>query len=269
MRTAILLLLAALTPFCATMTAPTRAGEDPLARGTAIAEEWQRRDAGFGDVEATLTMRLTDRHGDSTIRKMRQRVLEVPAPDVGDKSLIVFDHPRDVKGTALLTHARILDPDDQWLYLPALKRTKRISSNNKSGPFVGSEFAYEDIGANEPGKYVHRYLREDACGDGWRCFVLELTPLYERSGYTRLLAWYDQAEYRLVKMAYYDRKSELLKTLEYSKFQRYLDRYWRAHDMYMVNHQTGKSTRLTFENFRFRGGLSDRDFRKNVLERVR
>ena len=82
------------------------------------------------------------------------RTLEVPDESVGDKSLIIFDSPRDIKGTALLSYAKILDPDDQWLYLPALKRVKRISSVNKSGPFVGSEFAFEDFTALELNKYA-------------------------------------------------------------------------------------------------------------------
>ncbi len=76
--------------------------------------------------------------------------------DDGDKSLFVFDEPRDVQGTAFLIHAHREDADDQWLYLPALKRVKRISSANRSGSFMGSEFAYEDMTAQEVEKFTYR-----------------------------------------------------------------------------------------------------------------
>lgn len=250
------------------LTAPALAQEDPVARGNAIAEEWDRRDEGFQDSVATLKMVLENRQGETSERSMRIETLETPGTEDGDKTLVVFDYPRDVKGTAFLSFAHILEPDDQWLYLPALKRVKRISSKNKSGPFVGSEFAYEDISSQELKKYTYKFLRQEPCGE-WDCFVLEQTPIYEKSGYTKMVVWYDTEEYRQVKIDYYDRKEELLKTLEFSKFEQYLGKYWRALDMYMVNHQTGKKTRLVFENFAFQTGLSERDFNKNRLARAK
>ncbi|NIT13503.1 MAG: outer membrane lipoprotein-sorting protein, partial [Candidatus Dadabacteria bacterium] len=99
---------------------------------------------------------------------------------LGDKSITVFDEPRDIEGTALLSHTKILDPDDQWLYLPAVKRVKRISSKNKSGPFVGSEFAYEDLLSQEVDKYNYKWLKDEKCGD-LECHVVERYPLYENS----------------------------------------------------------------------------------------
>lgn len=253
-----------------TLTAVGAAGasEDPKAKGLSIAEEWDRRDQGFGDSVAELKMILENRHGETSKRAMWIKTLEVPNSDDGDKSLVFFEKPRDVEGTALLSYAHILDPDDQWLYLPALKRVKRISSTNKSGPFVGSEFAFEDISAQELKKYDYKYLRDEPCGDQ-ECFVLEQTPLYENSGYTRQEVWYDKAEYRQQKINYYDRKGDLLKTLEFTKFHQYLDKYWRAHELKMVNHQTGKKTTLVYDNFEFKKGLDDGDFRKNTLKRLR
>jgi hypothetical protein len=244
------------------------AAEDPVAKGAAIAREADRRDLGFGDSKAVLTMILENRKGQTSERRMRIDTLEAPDQNDGDKSLVVFETPRDVKGTALLSHAHILDSDDQWLYLPALKRVKRISSANKSGPFVGSEFAYEDITAQELKKYSYTWLRDEPCGE-LQCFVVERRPLYERSGYTRLLTWYDQAEYRMQRVDYYDRKDALLKTLSFADYRQYLGKYWRAHGLYMENHQTGKKTRLLYDAFEFGAGLTDRDFDKSVLKRVR
>ena len=240
--------------------------ETPAERGLAIALESDRRDTGFGDFSATLRMLLRNRQGEESLRHMRSRVLEVE--NDGDKTMIIFDRPRDVKGTALLTYSHKTGPDDQWLYLPALKRVKRIASRNKSGPFMGSEFAYEDLASQEVEKYTYRYLRDEEL-DGAPMFVLERDPVDEYSGYSRQLAWIDQAEYRPMKIEFYDRKSSLLKTLVFSEYQQYLDQFWRAGRMYMENHQTGKSTLLTWEAYRFRGGLTEADFSRNSLKRAR
>ncbi|WP_020591725.1 outer membrane lipoprotein-sorting protein [Kiloniella laminariae] len=240
---------------------------DPVAKGTAVAEEWDRRDQGFGDSEAIMKMELENRHGEKSLREMRQQIFEIKEDGLGDKSLTIFDEPRDVKGTAFLSFAKTFDPDDQWLYLPALKRVKRISSKNKSGPFVGSEFAYEDLSAQELKKYTYTWLRDEACGE-LQCAVVEQIPVYEDSGYTRMVTWYDLSEYRQQKIDYYDRKNELLKTLNFGDYRQYLDKYWRSHDMFMVNHQTGKKTRLVFEKIEFQTGLQESDLTKNSLKRV-
>ena len=130
----------------------------------------------------------------------------------GDKSLIIFEKPRDVKGTATLTFTHKEGSDDQWLYLPAIKRVKRISSNNKSGPFMGSEFAYEDLSSQEVEKYNYKHLRDETF-DGKDCYVVERIPMDKYSGYTKQVAWIDKAEYRALKIDFYDRKKSLLKTL--------------------------------------------------------
>ncbi len=262
-----LLAAAALATAAFSLPSLPAAAEDAVAKGTKIAEEWDRRDHGFGDSRQLTKMVLENAHGETSIREMRLDTLEVPGDDNGDKSLVIFDQPRDVKGTAFLTFSNILEPDDQWLYLPALKRVKRISSKNKSGPFVGSEFAYEDISSLELKKYTYKWLRDEACGD-LECFVLEQTPQYPDSGYTRTLVWYDKAEYRIRKIDFFDRKNELLKTLAYSDFRQYLGQYWRAHDLYMVNHQTGKKTRLTIDEITFRNGFAESDFSQNALKRA-
>ena len=121
----------------------TASGQSAEDRGLEIAMEADRRDQGWGDSRADMTMVLRNRQGETSERRIRVRTLEVQGD--GDKSMTIFDHPADVKGTAFLSHTHATEADDQWLYLPALKRVKRIASANKSGPFVGSEFAYEDI----------------------------------------------------------------------------------------------------------------------------
>lgn len=238
----------------------------PEQRGLEIVQEVDRRDTGFGDHTAKLTMILKNRSGDESIRELTMRTLEVIGD--GDKSLSVFSSPRDIKGTAFLSFTHALQADEQWLYLPALKRVKRISSSNKSGPFLGSEFAFEDLTSFEVKKYRYKYLHDEVL-DNIDSFVIEFYPQYEHSGYTRLIAWIDKSRYIPLRIDYYDRKNTLLKTLENKQYNQYLDQYWRAGEMLMSNQQNGKSTRLLWKNFQFRTGLTDRDFDRNALKRAR
>ncbi len=133
---------------------------------------------------------------------------------------------------------------------------------------MGSEFAYEDMSSFEIPKYSYLYLRDEVL-DGIDCFVLELRPQYEHSGYTKSFVWIDKAEYRTQKIEYYDRKESVLKIQRFSDYQQYLGQYWRAHTMTMENQQNGKSTVLHWDNFQFNTGLTADDFEKNDLKRQR
>ena len=238
---------------------------DPI-KGLEIANESDRRSNGFIDSSSTMKMILKNRHGESSTRELRVRSLEVE--NDGDKSLTIFDTPADVKGTALLTFSHKTKNDDQWLYLPALKRVKRMSSSNKSGPFMGSEFAFEDIGSQEVDKYTWTYLKDETL-DGVECYVLQRIPTDRKSGYTKQIIWMDKAEYYPIKIDFYDRKKTLLKTLISSNYKLYKDKFWRAHLMEMKNHQTGKSTDLIWDNIQFDKSYKDSDFSKNSLKRIK
>lgn len=235
-------------------------------RGLQIITELDKRDTGFGDSKAELKMRLINRAGDESLRSLKMNTLEVIGD--GDKSLIVFHSPRDIKGTAFLSYTHALVPDEQWLYLPALKRVKRISSSNKSGPFLGSEYAFEDLTSFEVAKYKYKYLRDEEA-EGIACYVIELIPQYQHSGYTKEVAWIDKERYIAIKVDYYDRKESLLKTQLFKDYKQYLNQYWRAGEQLMTNHQNGKKTALLWENYQFGKGLTDRDFDKNTLKRAR
>jgi len=242
--------------------------EDPAQIGESIAREADQRDLGYGDTAASLTMILEDRRGTTRERHLRISTLEILDEREGDKSLVIFDEPRDIRGTALLSHAHILDTDDQWLFLPALKRVKRIASVNRSGSFVGSGFAYEDLTGQELEKYSYQWLRDEPCGD-LECYVVERRPLYENSGYTRLVTWFDKAEYRIQRVDYYDLSETLLKTLTLNDYRHYLDTYWRAHELIMDNYKTGRETKLIYGQYEFQTGLSEDDFVPGNLERLR
>ena len=242
------------------------AQDDAVEKGLAIAVEADKRDTGWSDQIASMTMVLRNRTGQESTRMMRLKTLEVVGD--GDKSLTIFDEPRDVEGTAFLSFTHALSPDEQWLYLPALKRVKRISSANKSGPFMGSEFAYEDLSSQEVKKYSYRWLRDETLDDR-PAFVIERIPLYEHSRYTKQIVWIDQEIYQPLQVEFYDRKGDLLKTLLSKNYEQYLEKYWRTNEMHMINHQTGKETTLTWSDYAFSTGLNERDFDQNSLKRAR
>ena len=249
------------------LAAPAQAQqESPEDIGLRIAREADARNGGFGNFTANMQMVLRNRQGQESRRQMRFLVLEVEGD--GDKSMFVFDQPRDVRGTALLIHGHPEAQDDQWLYLPALKRVKRISSSTRSGSFMGSEFSYEDMGNPEVQKYSYRYLRDEPCGE-WTCTVTEQVPVDRKSSYSRQLVWQDTADLRTWKVEYFDRKDSHLKTLTFGGYAQYQDRFWRAGAMTMVNHLTGKSTVLNWSDFAFGAELSDSDFSQTALRRVR
>ncbi len=240
--------------------------ETPEEKGLAIAIEADKRDTGWVDAKAEMEMILRNKQGEESRRSLSINTLEVEGD--GDKSLSVFNSPKDIKGTAFLSYTHALTPDDQWLYLPALKRVKRIASANKSGPFVGSEFAYEDLTSQEIEKYTYKWLRDDEF-DGRPVFVIEAYPVYENSGYVRQIVWLDKEMYQPLQIEFLDRKNAELKTLTSSDYQQYLGRYWRPGRMHMINHQTGKSTELNWGNYQFQTGLKDRNFDRDTLKRAR
>ncbi|NOY15759.1 MAG: outer membrane lipoprotein-sorting protein [Gammaproteobacteria bacterium] len=235
-------------------------------KGLKIAQKADELDTGWGDQKQSLVMILRNKQGQESRRQIHGRELEVIGD--GDKSMSIFDTPADIKGTAFLSFTHVNKPDDQWLYLPALKRVKRIASKNKSGPFMGSEFAFEDMSSQEVGKYTYKWLRDEKL-DGKDVYVIERVPVDKYSGYTRQIVWGDKVIYRPLKVEFYDRKNSLLKTLTLTGYKQYLDKYWRADRMQMVNHQNGKSTLLIFSDYSFKNGYTDRDFDRNSLKRAR
>lgn len=261
----------ALTILSSGLTAQTLEDSSLEKKGYDIAARSDRSDRGFSNSEVEMKMVLRNVAGNETTRTLQTKTLEVQDENLGDKSLILFHTPADVEGTALLSHAKILDPDNQWLFLPALKRVKRISSANKSGPFVGSEFAFEDFTAQELNKFTYKYLREEPCpeGAGLTCDVVERYPSYKKSGYSKQVAWIDQTDFQTRKLEFYDRRGDLLKTLAFREYKKYNGKVWRPHMLNMVNHKTGKSTDLIYSDYKFETGLSDKDFTKGVLNRLR
>lgn len=232
-------------------------------KGRALAQKSKDNDKGYESEQVELEMILTNKQGQVSTRYMTSQNLEV-ATD-GDKSMIEFNSPKDVKGTKTLTFTHRKGDDDQWLFLPSINRVKRISSSNKSGPFVGSEFSFEDLTSFEVEKYTHKFVEETTM-DGINVAVVEQVPLYSGSGYSKRLVYMNaDKDYRFEKIEYFDRKGAKLKTLVYKNQKQYLEKHWRPSELAMTNHQNGKKTSLKFTKREFKAGLTDEDFNQSSL----
>ena len=273
--TASLAVIATLAAAALVMTLSTTAkatGDDASnEKGLAIATEVDSRDRGWGDVTVEGEMVLKNKAGNESVRKFRSTILEAADASEGDRSIITFSQPRDVRGTALLTHSKI-EPDDdsQWIFLPAVKRVKRISSSNRTGKFVSSEFSYEDLGSEEVADNAHIWLEDAACAhDGaLTCAAVESRPKNKRSGYSKRVSFIDLDEYRVHQIDFYNRRGDLEKSLKFQDYKQYEGQFWRAHVMIMENTQTGKSTRLSWGDYSFREGLTERDFTPQGLPKA-
>jgi hypothetical protein len=239
----------------------------PEEKGKLVFSEVDRRNSGYVDMQVALKMILVSPKGARTERALRIQQLE--SPDDGDKILVVFDIPASIRGTALLSHAHLVGDDDQWLFLPALKRTKKIASRNKTGPFVGSEFAFEDLSPQEVEKYDYAFVGEEIV-DGQDCFIVDRFPKDRYSGYARQRIWLDQLHLRTLRIDFFDRAENNSKQLVVSDYEIYEGQFWKPAYMRMVNLRTQKSTELHWQDYDFGLGFDeDRDFSVNSLRRAR
>lgn len=236
-------------------------------KGLAIARKVAAQDDGFKAYRGTAQMVLKDKAGTRNTRDFDAINREVPGD--GDQSLIRFQTPLDVKGLTVLTHARVNADNDQWLYLPATNRTRRIAASSRSGSFAGSEFAYEDLVGYVIEKYDYAWLRDEACPGvaSATCHVNEQRPKEDESGYSRMVAWIDAEKLRVYRVEFYDRRNAHIKTLTNSDYQLYENKFWRPTKISMENHQTGKSTDMLWSKYDFSANVSADELMPHALGR--
>jgi len=238
--------------------------QDPaLVKGQQIAKDVEASQNGFSSESSKLEMHLINAYGEVIKREMISKTIEGKGNE-GDKSLIEFIFPLDVKGTQLLTWSHKDKSDDQWLYLPAFKRVKRIASSVKSGSFMSSEFSYEDFGGQNIDKYTFKYLKDETI-DKTLCWVVERTPKESDSGYSKQVVWFDQKRKIAIKVDYYDRKNELLKTGIFSDHQQ-IKGFWRSMKIEMNNVQTRKKSLLFWSARKVGEKISEDIFQPNRLK---
>ena len=243
--------------------------ETPEEKGLRIAKTASQRGQGYGSVESVGEMKLRDKRGVRSVRRFRTKSLEMG--DGTDRYIIVFEQPRDIAGTAVLTQTRRGRSSNQWIYLPELKRVKRISSGGRTSAFAGSEFSYEDLASPPVDRFTYKWLRDEACpGQAkLKCHVIARFPRDKSSGYSSQTVWMDVNEYRLYRTDFYNRAGTHLKTLTARNYRRYEGRFWLADALTMTNLRTGKSTVMTWSSRDFSVRYSSKDFTQRALRRIR
>ena len=234
-------------------------------KGLKIATRAAQQEDGFKDQKVKLEMTLTDKNGKSSQRNIVMQTLEVKGD--GDKTLMHFLSPATVKGTKFLTFSHKNKSDEQWIFLPRLKRVKRIASGNRAGSFMASEFSYEDLTSQEVERYNFDHVQTKKCGEH-TCDVIDRMAKEKGSGYSRARIQIVQGKNQTRPHAidFYDRKGELFKSLKYEGYKQYKGKFWRAHKMTMQNHVNGKSTVLSWSDFEFGKGVKKSDFNKSKLK---
>ncbi|MDO8453143.1 MAG: outer membrane lipoprotein-sorting protein [Sulfurimonas sp.] len=227
-----------------------------------IAKKSYENMSGYKDSISINTMILKNAQGVENIRKLEIKKLE---SSDGDKTLVGFLYPIDIKDTKLLSYEEIGEDDKQWLYLPALKRVKRISSGDKSGSFMASEFSYEDISSQNYKKYSYLEEVQKIVKDDAEYFVITRVPKDKESGYLKQVLYIDTQTYLAKFGAYFDKQNRLLKEVSFLEYIK-LEGVYRIKKMEMFNVQTKKSSVLTWDEDRIKVGLSEDDFSKRVLQ---
>ena len=248
------------------MLAGLAVAETAEQKGLRLAAPASDRNDGYRDISSAGQMILQTASGQKAERRFDASWIATPGG--GSRSLLIFRWPGDIRNTSLLTHVYKGKNDDQWLFLPAMERVRRISGSGRSGSFVGSEFAFEDMVDQEVDKFRHTWIADERCPGGGNCHVIDRVPV-TRSGYSRQRIWLDTGELRLQQVMYFDRRGAHLKTLSLAGYKKYKGRFWRAARMDMVNHLTGARTRLTWDGYRFDQGLNPNAFTVNALRRIK
>ncbi len=215
------------------------------------------------DQTSILTMTLTNKQGKQRIRKIKQF-----SKDMGDieKSIMFFQSPADVKNTSFMNWSYDSDKsDDQWIYLPALKKTKRISSDSKNDYFMGSDFTYDDLGDRKLEADNHKLLKEETI-NGHACYVVESVSKDEEYMYSKTKTWIRKDNFVGMKKEFYDEDNELLKILSIKKVDK-IAGFWVITHSEMKNVQKNHTTSMNLSDVQVNTGMSASKFTERMMMR--
>jgi len=222
-------------------------------------------------VRGVQTMIIIDDQGRERVRKIAQ-VTKLYDNGNTEKRLIRFMEPADIKGTALLTFDYKNASDDMWLYMPALRKTRRIVSTEKAKNFMGSEFTYADMTPPALTDFTFNKL-DDQMVNGVNCYQIEWIPktdeIADENGFGRRITFFGKEDFVIRKAIYFDIYDDLLKELiihEIKELDPENDRY-RAMHMEMINKQNGRRSVLKSETLEFAPDVKDEYFTTRYLER--
>lgn len=220
------------------------------------------------DQQVDLTMKLVSSKGRERVRTINRKTMTDNADNVS--SLIRFLSPMDIKGTGFLSIEYTDRDEDQWLYLPALNKTRRISAADQSDNFMGSDFTYEDIGTEDIDNFEYTILGKEEI-DNATCYKIEAKPNNEKtadeSGYVKRIIYVDQTNYMIRRVIYFNKKNEKSKILNNYEIELIEDaNKWRTHKSVMENLETNNKTILIYNNYRIDKSIDKVTFTKRTLE---
>ena len=217
----------------------------------------------YEDTMIKMKMTLENKRGETRERLLVNRVKKI---DGLTRTMTTFLKPDDVKGTKFLTIENKGRDDDQFLFLPALDKVRRISSNQKGSSFMGSDFSFGDLEGRDPDKGVHKKIGEET-RDGFDCYIVESTPVEgdEDDQYSKSVLWVRKDIFVPVRVEFYDKSGELLKVLSASDFQK-TDDIWLAHHSVMENVQKNHKTIIDIAGLENNQGLDDDYFSQRFLK---
>ncbi|MCP4131579.1 MAG: outer membrane lipoprotein-sorting protein [bacterium] len=214
------------------------------------------------DAKAIMKMKIVKARG-----KVKKRNLSFYRKDYGrnSRTLIVFRSPADVKGTSFLTWNNRNRSNDQWLYLPALNRVKRIPQGDKSKSFMGSDFSFEDLSKRSLNKDTYKKMREETV-DGADCYVIQATAKARKEKIKKRIFWINKSNFIIIKAEQFDRSGKLLKRLTTKKIKK-VNNIWTIHYSKMENVKKKKYTILTLSKVKYNTRISARKFSKSSMKR--
>jgi len=216
------------------------------------------------DMEANLTMTLINSKGNKRVREIKQFIKDFGSVE---KKIMFFISPADVKNTSFMnwSYDEAGKDDDQWIYLPALKKIKRISSDSKGDYFMGSDFTYDDLGDRKPEDDNHKILKTEKV-NGLECYVIESTPKDEDYMYSKTITWVVKDRWYGVKKEFFDEDGEHLKTLTLKKAEN-IKGFWIIISVEMNNVQKNHKTIMELSNVKINSGISKRYFSERMMKR--
>jgi len=238
----------------------------PEEKGKWIAFKAEENFDHYGDAKVNSVMHLKKNDGKVISRELSMKIMQTSKNT--DKALMQFHHPADVKGIAFLVWTHKTQFDDFWIYIPDLRRVKRISSQTKGSEFMGSEFQTEDLIRAEPEKYNYKWLEDKPCGK-LECYLLDRYPKEKSSIYSRQVLWIDKDHFRIQKMDSYDKSGNMVKTLEFEGYRLYEGKFWRWGGHKLTDYRTGEITHSEFKNWKFNNGFKKNEFSVNGLKNIR
>lgn len=237
--------------------------------GREIMEE-QRKRHRVQDEEELRSMIMIDAAGRERTRQLSGYVMVTE--DDQYKLLLRFESPRDIRNTGLLVWENDTGDADQWLYLPAFRRVKRIPSSGKTNRFMGTDFTYEDL-RRESFKLHDYELAGTETWDGREVFIVEARPgteaVAEDSGYSRRRFWIDKERFTTLKVEYYDKAERLLKIQTNRDFVNLQGTVWAPDEIEMHDVQNNTKTIVTVEERKVNQGLGAHLFTEIELRRRR